>query len=336
MIYLENDHLEIRFPELHKNAGVSVSFVRTLRLPDDGEVHFLPPGFSSFPLRHIEDFDLGRNEALKKRGGVIMPMFQADALWISFNSTQVEDDDVEYPIALEIGTGKVCAVSGDRWSNGLNLNPQDYVVIPEQPWLDGYNVGKSTVKQFVAAPLGQGYTAEEQITGEAVFGGIQIQAFPMKKEYYDQLNQPIKNNFEYADYCMSTHPDPSCEMGLAPGGEMFQEIYDDPYDFEAWDLRKTERCFLTLANASEWMSITGEEPPLSPQTADDYTDAGLPWFEYYGGDKVAIDGAKRLGKLKSMKHLQPKTGENIWPTDLPIENPKVVPVNKKQIKVGEW
>ena len=336
MIYLENDQLEIRFPELHENAGVSVSFVRTLRLPDDGEVHFLPPGFSSFPLRHIEDFDLGRNKALKKRGGVIMPMFQADALWISFNSMQANEDDIKYPIALKIGTGKVCAISGDRWSNSLNLNPQDYLVVPEQPWLDGYNVGKSTVKQFVAAPLGQGYTAEEQITGEAIFGGIQIQAFPMKKEYYNRLNQPIVDHFERAAYSMSACPDPSFEMGLAPGGEMFQEIFDDPHDFEAWDLRKTERCFLTLANASQWMSITGEEPPLSPQTADDYTDAGLPWFEYFGGDKIAIEGAKRLGKLKSMKHVQPKTGENIWPTDQPIQNPKVVPVNKKEIKVGVW
>lgn len=336
MIYLENDRLEIRFPELHKNAGVSISFVRTLRLPDDGEVHFLPPGFSSFPLRHIEDFNLGSDSALKTRGGVIMPIFQADALWISFNSTHLDDDDVEYPIALKIGTGKVCAVSGDRWSNGLNLNPQDYVVVPEQPWLDGYNVGKSTVKQFVAAPLGQGYTAEEQITGEAVFGGIQIQAFPMKKEYYERLNQPDIKNYEFARYSMDPCFSPDFEMGIAPGGEMFQEIYDDPHDFEAWDLRKTERCFLTLANANQWMSITGEEPPLSPQTAGDYTNAGLPWFEYYGGDKIAIDGANHLGKLKSMKHVQPTTGENIWPDDLPVENPKILPANKKEVTTGAW
>ena len=30
------------------------------------------------------------------------------------------------------------------------------------------------IRQFVAMPLGAGYTAEEQITGEAEHGGLQI------------------------------------------------------------------------------------------------------------------------------------------------------------------
>ena len=93
MIYIEDDSLVIKFPELHPNAGVSIDFKRTLRLPDDGKSHPLPPGFGGFPLRHIEDFDLGKSEALKKRGGVIMPMFQADALWLNFHPL-VEDDDL--------------------------------------------------------------------------------------------------------------------------------------------------------------------------------------------------------------------------------------------------
>ena len=76
MIYLENDSLEIRFPDLHENAGVKIDFQRTLRLTDNGDIHHLPPGLGNFPLRHIEDFDLGSSNHLKKRGGVIMPMFQ--------------------------------------------------------------------------------------------------------------------------------------------------------------------------------------------------------------------------------------------------------------------
>ena len=87
MIYLDKDSLEIRFPEVHENAGIRIDFQRTLRLPDNGESHYLPPGLGRFPLRHIEDFDLGDNNHLKKRGGVVMPMFQADALWLNFAST---------------------------------------------------------------------------------------------------------------------------------------------------------------------------------------------------------------------------------------------------------
>jgi len=37
----------------------------------------------------------------------------------------------------------------------------------------------SLVLKFVAMPLGQGYTIEEQITGEAKQGGIQIDVYPL-------------------------------------------------------------------------------------------------------------------------------------------------------------
>ena len=322
MIYLEKDYLEISFPELHDNAGVSISFKRTLRLPDDGETHHLPPDLGKFPLRHIEDFDLTTHNHLKKRGGIIMPMFQADALWIKFASC--------YPIAIKIGTGKICAVSGEDWSSTLNRDPQDYIVVPEQPWIDGYNVGKDKVRQFVAAPLGEGYTAEEQLTGEANIGGMQIHVFPMKKEYYDEINK----RDEMIVY--SSESPPVLEMGLAPGGSIHQEIYEDDYEFEAWDLRKSERCFVTIANAEQWIGITGEAPPIGSYTAHEYTKAGLPWFEYYGGDKVAIDGAKRFGKIKSVKNIKPKHGENFWNDDFPITNPKVILTNKRAVNAGKW
>ena len=331
MIYLEKDCLEIRFPDLHENAGVSISFKRTLRLPDDGETHHLPPELGDFPLRHIEDFDLKDHNHLKKRGGVIMPMFQADALWIDFDSLHITSDE-DYPVAIKIGTGKICAISGEDWSSTLDRDPQNYVVAPDQPWIDGYNVGKGKVRQFVAAPLGEGYTAEEQLTGEANIGGIQIQVFPMKQIYYDQINKP---SFNYsADVCYSINIRP--EMGLAPGGSMHQEIYEDDFELEAWDLRKSERCFVTIANAEQWMGLTGEEPPISSYTAHEYTEAGLPWFEYYGGDKVAIDGAKRLGKIKSVKNIKPKHGEKFWGDDLPVTNPKIVQINKREVNAGEW
>lgn len=337
MIYLEKDWLQIRFPELHESAGAYISFQRTLRLPDDGKTHHLPPGLGRFPLRHIEDFDLKKHNHLKNRGGIIMPMFQADALWINFEPIQIMEDedyftgDIDYPIAVKIGTGKICAVSGEDWSSTIHRDPQDYVVVPEQPWIDGYNVGFDKVRQFVAAPLGEGYTAEEQLTGEANIGGIQIQAFPMKKEYYDRLNKPVWDGTSV----QCSIPEFS-EMGLAPGGAMHQKIYEDPYPLEAWDLRKSERCFVTIANAEQWMGITGEEPPISSYTAHEYTEAGLPWFDYYDGDKVAIDGAKRLSTIKSVKNIKPKHGGNFWGDDLPVTNPKVVQINKREVNAGEW
>ena len=58
--------------------------------------------------------------------------------------------------------------------------------IPEQSWLDGYCIEKDIIRQFVAMPLGSGYSAEEQITGEAEHGGIQIIVYPMKPEIFEK------------------------------------------------------------------------------------------------------------------------------------------------------
>ena len=91
------------------------------------------------------------------------------------------------------------------------------------------------------------------------------------------------------------------EMGLAAGGRIQQEIYKDPYGPECWDTNISQRCFITLANATQWMKITGEEPPISPMNSDEYTRAGGTWFDYYDDDLKAIKGAKKLGKVKSIK-----------------------------------
>src|SRR5215470_3778380 len=56
----------------------------------------------------------------------------------------------------------------------IRAEPQDYVVVPDQPWLDGINAGDGYVRQFVAMPLGLGYTVEGQVTGAEEFGGIQL------------------------------------------------------------------------------------------------------------------------------------------------------------------
>ena len=45
---------------------------------------------------------------------------------------------------------------------------------------------KGVIRQFVAMPLGAGYTAEEQITGKAEHGGLQIVVYPMKREVFER------------------------------------------------------------------------------------------------------------------------------------------------------
>ena len=76
-------------------------------------------------------------------------MYQAEALWVSFSSNYISDRRTPYPFAVKVATGKICAVSGQTWVNGLRARPQDYLVTPGQPWLDGYCVAKNAIRQFV-------------------------------------------------------------------------------------------------------------------------------------------------------------------------------------------
>ena len=84
MITLEGDSLIFRFPEVHDHASTEIQFQRTLRIPDDGKHYPLPPGLGAFPLRHLEDFAERVPEHWRERGGVMMPLYQAEAMWISF------------------------------------------------------------------------------------------------------------------------------------------------------------------------------------------------------------------------------------------------------------
>lgn len=319
MIILENDSLDFRFPEVHRDASCTIEFQRTLRIPDDDKDYPLPPGLGCFPLRHVDDYARRLPEPWRRRGGVIAPMHQAEAMWIAFGGHS------RYPFAVKIATGKICAVTGNPWVNNLNKDPQDYVVLPEQPWLDGYCVEKGVIRQFVAMPLGKGYTVEEQLTGAAQHGGLQIVVYPMKRERYEELmardSQWARGPHAPPDVVYCAAPEP---MGLAPGGRMRQEVYENPYGLDAWDRQHSRRCFVTIANSTQWMAITGERPPTVPPSALEYTEAGLPWFEWYGGDVAAVDGAKKLKRLASVAQLGKTKGEHPLPENEGVEVTQIV------------
>ncbi len=124
------------------------------------------PGLGRFPIRHVDDFARQVPTEWLKRGGVVLPMYQSEAMWLLFDSDSIEERCAEYPFAVKIAAGKRCAVSGEAWREGLQRDPQDYLVIPKQPWLDGFVVEKGIIRQFVAMPLGSGYTLKNRSRAE--------------------------------------------------------------------------------------------------------------------------------------------------------------------------
>ena len=109
-------------------------------------------------------------------------------MWINFTST--------HAFVVKIWVGGVNAVSGEpaRETEAtmlrlLNLMKerkciQDYVVTPQQLWLDGVANADGTVRQFVAMPLGTGYSVVAQLTGEETVGGLQFEIVPSSAPDY--------------------------------------------------------------------------------------------------------------------------------------------------------
>lgn len=289
--------------------GPTITFQRTLRIPDDGRSYPLPPGLGAFPLRRIRDYADRVPSEWAERGGVFLPMFQREAMWLSFSGSA--------PCALQVGIGKVCAISGERWSGSLVSAPQNYVVTGSQPWLDGIASGKGTIRQFVAMPLGMGYTVEAQVTGEERFGGIQLQAFSAKPGRVPSWGGPYRSEALGAPgglpppAAMPCAPMASAAparksagaMGLAAGGRMVQKIYPDPYGLDAWDPSTRRRVFVHIVNSEMWRDITGEAPPASPVTAKSYSAAGLPWFSLYDEGAATVDPTSTLAHVASVKEI---------------------------------
>lgn len=352
MIELKTDTLSFTFPDVHPSAGVAIEFQRTLRIPDDGKTYPLPPGLGRFPLRHIDDYASKVPAEWVKRGGVMFPMYPSEAMWMNFRSAYVVDQGA-YPVAIKIATGKRSAVTGEAWRQGLHVQPdQDYVVSPRQPWLDGYVVKKGEIRQFVAMPLGAGYSVEEQLTGKSDIGGVQIEAYPMKREEFERRFPKIVRNRSKglggmmppsAPQAMPAAAAPmmsGAAMGLGAGGSMRQEIFEDPFGLDVWDTDNGHRCFVHLVHAMVWREVTGKEPPTTPPTAREYNRAGLPWYDYYGDGAPAVQGSKLLSSIKSIFQLGKDKGDVPLPENESVDPKKVVALREGlapgQVREGDF
>lgn len=311
-----NEPLDVvlRDNQIRIGAHFSVNLQRTLRLPDDGQDHPLPPGLGQFPIERVSDHGDRAPASMREVGGFIVGMHPREALWLSFWAPHWR------PCALKAGAGRINAISGAPWSPELADDPdqQDYVVPPDQPWLDGFNAGDGIVRQFVAVPLGHGYTAEEQITGRAEFGGIQLRVFDPKPGRFEAPPSRDLARWDGEGIVMECC-DSGGSMGLGAGGSLLQEIYPDPHGFDTWDQERVGETFIHLLDPDSFRVITGREVPPSPVSAELYTELGLPWFELDPAADVAPSG--KLAGLKSLAKLDQEHGVPSATEETPIEVP---------------
>ena len=291
-----------------------VNFMRTLRIPDDGQEYPLPPGLGRFPIRRVEDYPDTVPASWLEAGGFFIPMYQREALWLSFYG------DHWHPVAAKVGVGMVDALTGEVFQSGLSDDPQNYMVIPEQPWLDGINSGEGYIRQFVAVPLGMGYTVEGQITGEERFGGIQIIVYQPKPGMFP--DKPPTVIYPRRDMMTESAAPPPLgypEMGIGAGGKMIQSIYPDRHGIDTWDQSVEGSFNIFVVNSMAYRAITGEDPPDTPIDARTYTAYGYPWFQLYDEEKGDIEASDALAGIKTVKEKDEEHGFGPQQDDDPVD-----------------
>eukprot|EP01012_Entosiphon_sulcatum_P028421 TRINITY_DN3436_c0_g1_i1.p2 TRINITY_DN3436_c0_g1~~TRINITY_DN3436_c0_g1_i1.p2 ORF type:complete len:520 (-),score=98.77 TRINITY_DN3436_c0_g1_i1:1051-2610(-) len=122
-------------------------------------------------------------------------MRSREALWLSF-----ETEGMRQPCAIRLTVGGVNVATGKPESEPNADSRQDYLVCPEQKWLDGIcfpsaDGSGGTVRQFVAVPRGGGYSAGEQLqpTVSDATGGFFFRVFPRAEGVPLHCEQELPN-----------------------------------------------------------------------------------------------------------------------------------------------
>jgi hypothetical protein len=312
-------NVEVSQDRIRIGERFSVSFQRTLRIPDDGRTYPLPPGLGKFPIYQVADFADRLPPEWRERGGVFIPMYQREALWLAFSAASWK------PNAVKIAVGGINAISGESDDESLHADPQDYVVCPEQPWLDGVHTGHGSIRQFVAMPLGLGYTVEASLTGQEQLGGVQITVFEPKPGKFPEEPPPEPTAGPERLAGLGPQGIAAQTMGLGAGGVMKQKIYPDPYGLDTWDQDNYGRVFVHILNSAQFFEITGLEAPPTPIDAKTYTAHGLPWFDLYDESKGDVAPSERLAQAKTIAERDAERGE-------PVEAEASLDVSAEQIK----
>ena len=290
---------------LHVGDRFSMSFQRTLRIPDDGRQYPLPPGLGKFPIESVTQFADRVPQAWQGENAFLIPMYQSEALWLGFDGAAWK------PNAVQISIGQINVITGEQWNGGLTAEPQNYIVTPQQPWLDGIKTGDGLIRQFVAMPLGLGYTIEAQVSGKEEFGGIQIIVYEPKPGRFPDQAPPSPMMGRGSRPAMGM----GSAMGLGAGGQMRQKIYPDSHGVDTWDVDNYGKVMVYIVNSEQYQRITGREPPPTPFSAKTYTEYGFPWFDLYDEEKGDLATSESLKQIKSIREFNQESGVPPEPTD---------------------
>lgn len=249
MLYLDQQGLCFHFPDVHPKALCHINF-HLADKPDPSPVRALMEDHR-VPLFHLEEYAGQLPETWVKRGGLLAPVRSGQALRVSLSGN--------YPFAIKIATGKVNAVTGEAWTDQLNFEKQDYLISSQQGSLSGFQQPDGSIRPFVVSPMGVGATIEEEVTGAAEFGGIQLIAYPLKAAVFEKKHRPVLFSLRWDPDAEKNAREVAVKpLGLSASEPVKQEtIKEDQYKPEDWETRQSRRCFIHLLDRDDFMRITG-------------------------------------------------------------------------------
>ncbi|KAL2019843.1 hypothetical protein VTK56DRAFT_9105 [Thermocarpiscus australiensis] len=243
------------------DGNLKISFKRTVRVPDVKEDIFqLPPDLGNFPPFPVAQYAENLPPQMASKGGVSLPMYQREAMWIDFEHGGIGDS---YYL-IKVHVGGVNAISGETSLNAT-AGKQDFVKVPGQEWLDGVAVRPGIVRQFVALPLGAGATVEGQAVAQT------------------------EHHLVRTTLCMSSHFSVAADVanlraatrwGLGAGGMIKQ--YIQPTALK-WDPNaRSTKFHVQILNSQMFKEVTGRPPLKSPVSMKEYAQAGGVFFNFPG------------------------------------------------------
>jgi hypothetical protein len=260
---------------LRAASRVEIALKRTLRVPEGCHSYPLPP-------------DLGDFDLVRRRDRYVVAAWPHEALWIRFEALN------DQWTAVQVAAGGLNALTGEPFPAPLNGAPQNYLVVPEQPWLDGVLAAEGLVRQFVAVAGGAGNAIGP--------GTIQIRVFAPKRRL-PRAAPAIESE---------------SMMSIGAGGLIRQKVYPDPFKVSVWRTTPEAEISIDLLTPGRFHALTGRPAPPTPVSAKAYTDWGLPWFELNDTGAGALKGTGAFQVLKGP--VKPE----------PAVNPKnIVPMRRK-------
>jgi hypothetical protein len=289
------------FSDRGQDCSCWVGLRTTVRVPDDGRVYPLSMLLDDLPLRARADMSVAGAPSGAATGEFLTTFPSGCALALTFGEGPDPDGFTPYqdepPFAIKLGLRGVNVLTGLPLADGLQTDPQDYIVAPDEPWLNGYPLVDGMARQLVAGPA-------SGVIDPWTTADLELIVYPMRPKGVAARTRCRRRPLPGAHEAPGRRA--AAAAGFALGGRIRERLFSDPYGIDSWDLQRGIRCRITFLDAVEWLSLTGTWPEHEQTSFNDYAESGWGWFELRAPRSDARTARRKLIHRKELDIAPPQ------------------------------